>query len=159
MHNTRRKALMAIAALVLAGCAGVPAEQFKTPQMSLASFRMLPSDGLARRFFIGIQITNPNRTPLNPGTLSYEVAFEGQAYLSGTARNLARIPPDAETEIEIQAGLDRPSDTRLFDRLLEEPGRERVRFELRATLGLEGGHPPLIIEESGDLHLSPAARR
>lgn len=159
MHDTRRKALMAIAALVLAGCAGVPAEQFQTPQMSLTSFRMLASDGIARRFVIGIRVTNPNRTPLNPGTLSYQVAFEGQDFLSGAARNLARIPPDAESEIEIQTGLDQPGETRLFDQLLEDPGRERLRFELRATLGLQGGHPSLVIEESGDLRLSPAARR
>lgn len=159
MHNTRRRILIAIAGLSLAGCAGVPAERFESPQLSLTSFRMLPSDGVARRFFIGMRVTNPNRTPLNVGDLSYEVAFEGQPFLAGIARNLARIPPHAESEIEIQTGPAQQSDPRLLDRLLDEPRRERLQFDLRATLGLGGVHPSLVLQESGDLRLSPATRQ
>jgi LEA14-like dessication related protein len=159
MHNIRRRILIAIAGLILAGCAGVPAERFESPQLSLTSLRMLPSDGVARRFFIGMRVTNPNRTPLNVGDLSYEVDFEGQPFLAGTARNLARIPPHAESEIELQAGPGPQSDPRLLDRLLDDPRRERLQFDLRATLRLGGVHPPLTLEESGDLRLTPTPRQ
>lgn len=159
MHDTRRQALLAIAGLILAGCAGIPHDAFEPPRLSLSSFRMLPSDGLAPRFLIGLQVVNPNRTALNVGALSYEVALEGHRLLSGVAGDLARIPAHAESEIEIQAVLDPASDLSLFNELLNEAQRDRFRFDLRARLDLGALHPPLTLEESGDLHLTPAARR
>lgn len=150
---------MALAGLIVAGCAGVPAEKFERPGLGLTSFRMLPSDGVARRFLIGLRVTNPNPTALDVSGLSYAVAFEGRRFLSGSVRNLARIPPHGESEIEIQASLDAHSDPRLFDQLLNEPGRDRLRFDLRAQLDLGTLHAPLTLEESGDLHLSVVDRQ
>jgi len=159
MHNTRRKALIALAGLIVAGCAGVPAGKVEQPGLGLTSFRMLPSDGVARRFLIGLRVMNPNRTALDVSGLSYEVAFEDRRFLSGNVRNLARIPPHGESEIEIQASLDPQSDLRLFDELLNEPGRDRLRFDLRARLDLGTLHAPLTLEKSGDLHLRVVDRQ
>ncbi|HRP74088.1 MAG TPA: LEA type 2 family protein [Rhodocyclaceae bacterium] len=159
MHNTRRKTLMALAGLIVAGCAGVPAAQFERPGLTLTSFRMLPSDDVARRFLIGLRVINPNRTALEVSGLSFEVAFEDRRFLSGTVRNLARIPPHGESEIEVQASLGVHSDLRLFDELLNEPGRDRLRFDLRAQLDLGTLHTPVTLEESGDLRLTAVDRQ
>lgn len=159
MQDTRRRALLAMAGLILAGCAGIRSEDFEPPRLSLSSFRMLPSDGIAPRFLIGLRVINPNRTSLNLRGLSYDVELEGHRFLSGVAGNLARVPAYGESDIEVQAGLDLMSGLRLFNDLLNDPQRDRFRFNLRARLDLGALHPILTLEESGDLRLSPVARR
>ncbi len=159
MNPMRRRSLLALAAIVAAGCAGIRPEEFEPPRMMLSSFRMVPSDGVTPRFLIGLRIVNPNRTALNLRGLSYDVELEGHRFLSGVAGNLASVPAYGESEIEVQAGLDLFSGLRLFNDLINDPQRDHFKFVLRARLDLGALHPILSLEESGDLRLWPVARQ
>lgn len=148
----RRRALLALGALFLGACA-TTRPGFEEPTVMLSSFRMLPSEQLAPRFLIGLRVINPNSTPLNLRGLSYNVDLEGHRLLTGVAGNLAKIPPYAESEIELQAGTDLLSGLRFINELINDPARERFAYTFHARLDVAGMVRPLNLEEKGELSL------
>lgn len=123
----------------------------------LDSFRVAPSEGLAPRFLIGLRIINPNRDAINIRGLTYDVELEGRKLLTGVSANLGRVPGYGESDIELQAGLDLLGGLRLFNDLLADPRRERIRYTFRARLDVGGLTRMLTLEEDGELSLMPGA--
>lgn len=158
MIEAKRKSLIAIGVLALAGCAGIRSDEFQEPSVTLESFRIMPSEGIAPRFLIGLRVINPNRSALDLRGLSYDVELEGRKLLTGVAGNLASIPAFGESTIELQAGVDLLSGLRLFNDLISVPGRERVNYTFRARLDVGRLSRLVTIEETGELTLVPGQR-
>nr|WP_296749349.1 LEA type 2 family protein [Thioalkalivibrio sp.] len=157
MPSQRRLFLATAAALFLSGCAGVR-PGYERPSLMLDSFRAIPSEGMAPRFALGLRVVNPNPTPLPLTGMSYNVEFEGYRVITGVAGNLETVPAYGESLIEVQAGVDLISGLRLFHNLLQDPQRDRIRFNLRARLDTGGVRRFLVLEESGDLSLASLQR-
>jgi len=153
----RRLFLATAAALFLGGCAGVR-PGYERPSLMLDSFRAIPSEGMAPRFALGLRVVNPNPTPLPLRGMSYNVEFEGYRVITGVAGNLETVPAYGESLIEVQAGVDLISGLRLFNKLLQDPQRDRLRFNLHARLDTGGIRRFLVLEESGELSLAALQR-
>lgn len=157
MHQARRTLLRALPVLLLAGCAGMR-PGFEQPRVTLRSFRVVPSEGFAPRFAIGLRVVNPNRSALTLRGLSYDVELEGHPLLSGVTGNLPRVPAYGEADIEVVAGVDLLGGLRLFNELISDTQRERLRYALRARLDVGGLQPFVTLEEKGELSLAPMRR-
>ena len=157
MPSHRRLFLATAAALFLGGCAGLR-PGYERPSLMLDSFRAIPSEGMAPRFALGLRVVNPNPTPLPLRGLSYHVEFEGFRVITGVAGNLETVPAYGESLIELQAGVDLISGLRLFNNLLQDPQRDRLRYSLRARLDTGGIRRFLVLEESGELSLAALQR-
>lgn len=136
----------------VAGCSGRGEPAFEQPTVSLTSFGLMPSDGRAPRFVIGLRLVNPNATPLKVRGLSYTVELEGHRMLTGVTSRIAEVPPYAESEIELQSPIDLVSSVRLFNELVNAPGREALKYALNARLDVEGMLTPLRLLEDGELN-------
>jgi len=157
MPSQRRLFLATAAALFLGGCAGVR-PGYERPSLMLDSFRAIPSEGMTPRFALGLRVVNPNPTPLPLRGMSYNVEFEGYRVITGVAGNLETVPAYGESLIEVEAGVDLISGLRLFNDLLQDPQRDRFRYNLRARLDTGGISRFLVLEESGELSLASLRR-
>lgn len=119
--------------------------------MVLSSLSLMPSDGRMPRFLIGLRIVNPNRSPLRLRGLAYNVELEGQRVATGVASHLADVPPYAESEIELSAGINLVSSVQFFNRLIAEPGREKLNYLFRARLDVADMRTPMNLIEQGAL--------
>lgn len=145
-------ALLLVAAALVAGCSGRGEPAFEQPTVSLTSFGLMPSDGRAPRFLIGLRLVNPNATPLKVRGMSYTVELEGHRMLTGVTSRIAEVPPYAESDIELQSPIDLVSSIRLFNELVNAPGRETLRYALNARLDVDGMLAPLRLLEDGELN-------
>lgn len=159
MQAGRRKALMALGAFALAGCSSSPERGFEPPSVLLTSFGLMPSDGRAPRFAIGLRIINPNRSPLRVRGLAYSVELEGQRMLTGVTSRLGLVPPYGESEIELNAVIDLVSSVRFFNQLISEPNRDQLKYNFRARLDVDGMLAPITLEEKGELVFSQSDAR
>lgn len=151
MIPSRRFALLALGAALLAGCSGKGDIAFEPPVLSLSSFGLLPSEGKAPRIAIGLRVVNPNGTPLRMRGLSYTVALEGHRMVTGVTSRLAEVPPYAETEVELNSPIDLISSLKLFNELINTPGRQTLKYSLNARIDVDGMLAPLRLIEDGEL--------
>ncbi|MDX5446216.1 MAG: LEA type 2 family protein [Zoogloeaceae bacterium] len=151
MIPSRRLILLALGAALLAGCSGRGDVAFEPPVLSLSSFGLLPSEGKAPRIAIGLRVVNPNGTPLRMRGLSYTVALEGHRMVTGVTSRLAEVPPYAETEVELNSPIDLISSIRLFNELINTPGRQTLKYSLNARIDVDGMLAPLRLIEDGEL--------
>lgn len=155
----RRRVLIALGGLALGACSRIRGGAFEAPTVTLDSFRLLPGEGISPRFLIGLRVLNPNPVAIDLRGISYDVEIEGQRLLSGVAGNLAKVPPYAESQIELQAGLNLLGSVRLLNDLLTDASRERLAYTFRARLDVAGLTQRLSLEESGELTLFGAEGR
>lgn len=151
MIPARRFALLAAGAALLTACSGKGDLAFEPPVLSLSSLGLVPSEGKAPRIAIGLRVVNPNGTPLRMRGLSYTVALEGHRMITGVTSRLAEVPPYSETEIELNSPIDLISSIRLFNELINTPGRDRLKYSLNARLDIDGMLAPLRLIEDGEL--------
>lgn len=151
MIPARRLALLACGALLLAGCSGKGDVAFEPPVLSLSSFGLMPSEGKAPRVVMALRVVNPNGIPLRMRGMSYTVSLEGHRMLTGVSSRLAEVPPYAETEIELNSPIDLVSSIRLFNEIINTPGRDRLKYSLNARIDVDGMLAPLRLIEDGEL--------
>jgi LEA14-like dessication related protein len=148
---TLKRAMLVLWILLLGGCAAVQSD-FEKPEVSVTSFRSLPSEGMAPRFLIGLHIINPNRQAISLQGISYQVRLEGRKLLNGVARDLPEVPAYGEADVSVTATADLLSGFRLLTDLLQTR-RESVTYELSARLDLGSYLPYVNVVETGELNL------
>ena len=87
-----RKLSIAIAVLVLAGCASVfgPVEN---PSVTIKSLRFLPAEGGMQRIDVTLRVMNPNGFPLESKGLVLEAVFNDIPLLNGAVAEPPAVPP------------------------------------------------------------------
>lgn len=135
----------------ISGCAGLE-PGFETPTVGVSSFRILPSEGAAPRFEIGLHIVNPNRSALNLEGIVYSVTLEGHRVLTGASSELPVIGAYEEGDVVLTATADLLSSIGLFARMMKQP-QDTFSYELDAKLDIGGHRPRIYVEEKGELSL------
>ena len=134
------------------GCAGLPSD-YDPPTVIVNSFRALPSDGVAPRFEIGLNIINPNATELSLKGISYTVSLEGHRIVAGVANALPVIAPYSEGQVNLTATTDLLSSISLFADLMSQP-RETFEYDLDAKLDFSGYRRDIRVSKEGRISLS-----
>lgn len=140
--------------LALTACAPL-APLMETPQVNLASFRVLPGQGLVPTFEIGLHVVNPNRVPLKLAGLTYVVELEGYQVLNGVTNQLPVIEAYGEGDVLLQARPDLVNSVNLFAELLSRP-RDTFSFQLEADLDVGRFWPKIQVSRSGKITLPRA---
>jgi len=150
---TRRHVLMLLGAGLLSGCAALR-PGYEQPTVSLDSLRMLPGDGFAPRFALGLRVVNPNNVALRLRGMSYDVEVDGHRLLTGVAGNLSPVPAYSEGRIEVESGVDLVGGMRLVSRLMNQTSAEGFDYAFRTRLDVGGMMGPLTLTDRGRIALS-----
>jgi len=138
--------------LVLQGCAGI-GQQLEQPEVKIDSLRFIPSDGLNQRFNLGLLLSNPNSVELPIAGIQYQVKLNGYDVLSGVSPDVPTLPAYSEVEVMLQGSLDLLSGLRFINSLASKP-QDKLRYEFRARLDLQGLRPDVTITDEGLIDLN-----
>ncbi|MEJ2700548.1 MAG: LEA type 2 family protein [Desulfuromonadales bacterium] len=138
------------------GCAGLE-PGFETPTVGISSFRVLPWEGMAPRFEIGLHIVNPNRSALKLEGIVYSVTLEGHKVLTGASSDLPVIGPYSEGDVTLKATADLLRSINLFASLMKEP-QDTFTYELDAKLDIGSLRPRIHIQDKGEITLQKTDR-
>jgi LEA14-like dessication related protein len=143
-------------ALLSGACSGLRPD-YEKPTVTINSFRMLETEGIAPRFEIGLHIINPNRSALKLSGVSYTVHLEGHNVVTGVASDLPTIDPYGSGDVLLNAGVDLLSAIQLvLDLVRQKP--ESMSYEVKLKLDPGGFQPNIYISKQGHVRLSKEAR-
>ncbi len=137
---------------LLCGCAGL-GTQYEKPVVGVSSFRLLPSEGVAPRFEIGLHIVNPNRTPLTLKGIYYTVSIEDHRVLAGVSNNLPEVAAYGEEDVALTATVDLVGGIILFGDLVNKP-QDSFNYSFKAKLDVGELFSNIVIHEKGVISLS-----
>ncbi|MBC2711393.1 MAG: LEA type 2 family protein [Desulfosarcina sp.] len=152
MYRRTRTLIVYAALLMITGCATLHPD-FETPTVTVTAIRALPSESIAPRFEIDLQIINPNRTALNLHGIAYSLKLEGYKILTGVANDLPIIDGYSEGDVTLIATTSLLSSIRFFADLMNAQ-RGAIAYELEAKLDLGGFRPNIHVGEKGEINLS-----
>jgi len=142
------------AAVILSACATL-IPNFEEPQVSVDSFKILPTDSINPTFEIGLRVVNPNNIPLNLKGMSYSASIEGNKILSGVANQLPIVPAYGEEEIKLKAKADLFGGIRLLADLMK-PRDKPIGYTLKVKLDVGVFALPIYITRKGNLSIPTA---
>lgn len=141
--------------LTVAGCASLE-PGFETPSVGVSSFRVLPSEGAAPKFEIGLHIINPNRSSLKLEGLVYSVTLEGHKVLTGVSNDLPVVEAYGEGDVLLIANADLFNSISFFAGLLQSR-QETFKYKLEAKLDIGSFRPRIHVTKEGEISLSGAS--
>ncbi len=152
MGNAMRPMCKIIVALLIAIGAACSTSLFdiQRPDITVSSFRALPSQGTSPKFEIMLHVKNPNPVTLKLDGISYEASIEGHRIISGTADALGSVEAYGEGEYPIFAQADLVSGALLLVDLVKNP-KELATYEFEATIDIGGLMPDIHIRKRGKL--------
>jgi len=149
--------VLAFMVLTFAGCATLNPD-FETPSVNVSTIRVLPSNGIAPRFEIGLHIVNPNRTALKLQGIAYSLKIDGYKILTGVANDLPPIDGYGEDDVILIATTSLLNGMRLFADLISAQA-DTITYAFDAKLDLGGLMPTVHIGEKGEINLSGKTRQ
>ena len=123
------------------------------PEITVSSFRALPSQGTALNFEIMLHVKNPNPVTLKLNGISYSASIAGHRIITGTADALGSVEANGEGDYPILAQANLVSGAALLVDLLKDP-KELVSYEFDATIDIGGLLPDIRIRKQGELSMS-----
>jgi len=151
MHR-HRILIGALVLLATTGCATLQGD-FETPTVTVSSLRVLPSEGIAPRFEIGLHILNPNREDLSLHGIAYSLALDGHKMITGVTNDLPTIAGYDEGEVTLIAVTSLLNSIRFFAERMNS-GKTEIDYTIKAKLDLGRMRPSIYITEKGVISLS-----
>lgn len=148
-----RTTLFLLAMASLPGCASLQ-PNFETPGVTVTSFRILPSSGLAPEFEIGLRVSNPNPQALNLRGVAYTASLDGRELIKGVANDLPTIEAYGTGDVTLTATPDVMGGIQFFTELMRDP-RDAVKYELEAKLDVGSFVPAIRVRDRGEIALRP----
>ncbi len=135
-----------------AGCSNLLFD-IQQPEVTVSSFRLLPSHGTALNFEIMLHIKNPNPVTLNLDGISYAASIENRKVITGNADALGSIEAYGEDDYPIFAKADLVAGAALLVDLVRNP-KDLVNYEFEATIDIGGLMPDIRVRKRGELSMS-----
>lgn len=148
MHKIAGLLMTVMLFLFLAGCAGTMGKDFDPPVVSLHTFRPLSQQGITPSFEIGLNIINPNRSPLELEGIYYTVDIEGYQVLAGASNNLPTVEPYSSADFTLIANVDFIRGINFISSLIQEP-RDSFSYSFNAKLDPGGFNQKILVQEKG----------
>jgi LEA14-like dessication related protein len=133
-------------ALIMTGCASMLSE-FEEPALSVANIALTNSSGLSPEFDIVLNITNPNREPLNIDGMSYEIYLEGNKVISGVSNTFPPIEPYSEVDVNVKAKINLLGNINFLWELTKN-SQGNIDYKLIAILDIGRSYPRINIQKS-----------
>lgn len=143
--------LVAIMIMILGGCASLR-PTLESPTISVAAFKIVPSETLNPKFEIVLHIINPNNTALNFQGIAYSASIEGHRILSGVSNKLPVIEPYGEGEVRLIASADLLGSFGLINDLMTKQ-RKNLAYRLNIKLDVGRFMPTIQVEKIGEVSL------
>ncbi len=156
MIRLARIVVLLSAFIMVFGCAGLE-PGFETPTVGVRSFRIIPSEGVAPQFEIGLHIVNPNRTALRLEGIVYSVILNGHKVLTGATSDLPVIGAYSEGEVTLRATADLLRSISMLASLMKQ-GQDTFAYELDARLDIGSLRPRVHVQEKGEISLAGEAK-
>lgn len=145
--------ISAASILLFSGCAGLQTSDYQDPAVSINTFKIVPSQGLAPRFEIGLRIVNPNREALELKGIAYTIDIEGNRILTGAANDLPVIEAYSEGDVTLQASTDLFGGLGLITDLMKQKS-DKVTYDLHVKLDAGSFRPLVHVDRTGEMSLT-----
>lgn len=129
---TARRAFVAAAAALLAGCAALPGRD--PLRVDVAGIEPLPGEGLELRLAVRLRVQNPNDTPIGYDGAALDLEVDGRTLASGVTDRAGSVPRFGEAVITIPVTISAWSALRQAMRMADGSPRESLPIVLRGKL-------------------------
>ena len=160
MNYVRRMACIGVVAVVsgLAGCASIPENLVKQPEVRLRDVELQGFGFNAQTFLLTFDISNPNAFSLPVNYVSYGLKLDGQPFASGETPGNVSVPASGSTQFAISVELDLLETAPRLLSIVREGVRREIPWELDGELGLDIPlAPPVTYSNSGLIQLRSGA--
>jgi len=132
----RRRVLLVVALLVLAGCAGMP---HKDPlQVTVAGIEPLQGEGLELRMLVRLRVQNPNDAPFEFDGVAVTLDVQGKTFATGVAGESGVVPRFGETVIAVPVTVSVLRMVRQVMGVLDGEPVDKIRYEMSGKLSGTG---------------------
>lgn len=146
-------ALVALSAGLAACTAMRPG--YESPTVTVNSFRTLPSESALPSFEIGLQVINPNASPLTLRGVAYTISLEGHELIKGVGNELPVIEAYGQGQFTVTASANLFAGIRLISDLMRGP-KDSFSYEFEAKLDIGAFQPAIRINDAGAISLQPS---
>ena len=152
MRAARRLLPFLVAAIALAGCAGLR-PGFEPPTVNVQGFRAVPAERGLPRFEIDLAVTNPNAVALKLAGIAYSVSLDGNELITGVGRDLPEVAAYGSETFTVTANLDLLAGAGLV-RSLMATDTDRFDYAFEARLDPGPLIPDIRVRDAGTVSLS-----
>jgi LEA14-like dessication related protein len=152
-HGLLNFALLVGALAILPACTSLQPD-YDEPEVSITSFRAVPSSEAALAFEIGLRIVNPNSEPLKLQGVAYTVSLEGHKLITGVGKDLPVVGGYSEETFTLQASASMFQAIRLFGDLMSGP-KASLKYIVETKLDVGTFRPAIRVKDSGEISLQP----
>jgi LEA14-like dessication related protein len=152
MHEgvSRRGALVVLACLPLAGCAGL--SKLEAPKLSVISMKMQSADIFSQRLQIRMRVLNPNARELPIKGIEYRIEVNDAELAQGLSDTPFVVPAMGEAEFDVQVTANLASALAKF--LSRKSGQDTLDYRLIGSVALSSGFLRRIpFDERGSVKL------
>lgn len=142
---------------LLCSCATLSPD-YEEPNVTLSSFRAIPSEGMVPAFEIGLRIINPNAQDLALEGVVYTISLAGHDLVKGVGKDFPVIESYSEGDIKLTASANLLAGIRFVGDMMQSQGNA-VDYEFEAKLDLAGLYPSIRVRESGKIDLAGTGAR
>ena len=160
MNYIRRIACIGLVAVLggLAGCASLPENPIKQPEVKLRDVELQGFGFNAQTFLLTFDISNPNPFSLPVNHVSYGLKLDGQPFASGETPGKVSVPASGLAQLAISVDLDLLTTAPRLLSIVRDGVRREIPWELDGELGLDIPlAPPVTYSNSGLIQLNSDA--
>lgn len=136
MRSGRRLAIMGLM-LALAGCASLPENLIRQPEVQLRDLQVVGLGFNNQIFLLSFDIHNPNPFPLPVNHVSYGVRLDGQRFASGKTASDMSVPASGDAQFAISVELDLLTTAPQLLSIVRDGTRREVPYQLDGQLGVD----------------------
>jgi LEA14-like dessication related protein len=143
---------------VLFGCANMNLN-YEEPSVEVTSLKVLPINGLAQNFEIGLKLINPNNFALPLNGISYQFTLAGESLANGVTSNIPTAQAYGESRFVVPISTSLIGGFKVIKALMDSQG-EDVSYQLKTKLDIAIPFmPPLTIVKDGVIPLDQVFRK
>lgn len=145
-------AALATAALLAAGCAGLPTGM-QPPSVTLSEFGVGNASLFEQQFDLKLRIQNPNREEFRIDGIAFDLEINGHPFAKGVGGQDVTVPGFSSAFMNAEAVSTLTGILRQFGRLTE---LGKFSYRIKGTLALGGGQR-VPFEEAGEFDFKSVA--